>query len=131
MNPFPFILRQHEKSFRRKNIRISFQSRFLTQITPEGDIVPDAKKRLSSDRRQQLQKILDELIESSPSADSSGIKDRETLVNLLDEKVRNEIQTFYEIKELERMVNAHLVMKAKKSYLKKQCSTGKISCFLS
>jgi len=52
------------------------------------------------------------------------VQDRDTLVALVDKNFKNQLQHFYEIKELEKMINAQLVLKAKKSYLKKPTFTG-------
>ena len=58
---------------------------------------------------------MNELIESTGKI----VQDRDTFVALVDKKFKDELKNFYEIKELEKMVNAQLVLKAKKSYLKK------------
>lgn len=86
-----------------------------TQITPEGDIIPGAKRKISIDRKHQLQSLLNDLIESSGKL----VQDKESLVAFVDNNFKHELKNFYEIKELEKMINAQLVLKAKKSYLRK------------
>jgi hypothetical protein len=90
-------------------------AKIVQQITSDGKIIPGAKRKLSINRKHQLQALLDELIESSGNI----VKDKDTLAAMIDKKFKDELRNFYEIKELEKMINAQLVLKAKKSYLRK------------
>lgn len=78
-------------------------------MTPEGKIIPEAKSRLSDDRRRQLTKLLNETIESGKSLDCT----------------KEKLEHFYEMKELERMLKARLVQRAKKVYSEPKGSSSR------
>lgn len=78
-------------------------------MTPEGKIIPEAKSRLSEDRRRQLTKLLNETIESGKSLDCT----------------KEKLEHFYEMKELERMLKARLVHRAKKVYSEPKGSSSR------
>ena len=78
-------------------------------MTPEGKIIPEAKSRLSDDRRRQLTKLLNETIESGKSLDCT----------------KEKLEHFYEMKELERMLKARLVHRAKKVYSEPKGSSSR------